>query len=111
MRITALILSLYVCFLATVPALGIAQLFPHTVCCVEVCADEEEHEEEKEDDCREVCNPFLSCQCCLGFTSAAAAPALNFLSSQPVVRNSRLSPFCSSQVILPVWHPPKAICV
>ena len=85
---------------------GIVDLLPQGNCCLEVCTDDPgEHQEEEE--CSDICNPFLSCQCCLGFTATPdGRPSGAGLTSYGS-RNDHFRQLHSSQVILPVWHPPK----
>lgn len=108
MRITAILLSLYVCFLASMPLLAVIDVLPEVVCCLDVCTDEhEEQAEEDQDNCSELCNPFLSCQCSLGFTTPGSDQTLTLADANYGDYNGRLQLLFPSQVIFPVWHPPK----
>ncbi|MEM9937007.1 MAG: hypothetical protein AAF824_25480, partial [Bacteroidota bacterium] len=66
MKKVTFILSLYVIFLACLPALGAVDILPELMCCTQ---DHDEQQENEESDCEDVCNPFFSCQCFHGFTA------------------------------------------
>ncbi|MEM9720231.1 MAG: hypothetical protein AAGA10_13315 [Bacteroidota bacterium] len=102
MKISTFILSMYVLFLASMPALSIVEVFPELICC---STDHDEHPEEEGDGCSEVCNPFLSCQCCPGFTTAVFEPTHRFLHP---TSNNRIVNRIPSPVVSPIWHPPRA---
>ncbi len=109
MRVIAFILSLYVLFLAALPLPGFTDIFSEDLCCQDACEKNiAEQAQDEEDGCSELCNPFLSCSCSIGFTTAAIE-AIQDISSDEFapyldqMDNCYLNPF-----IFQVWHPPKA---
>lgn len=109
MRITSILLSIYIFLLASAPLLAVTEVLPEVICCLDVCTDEhDDHQEEKEDGCSELCNPFLSCQCSLGFPTSISDPPPIVADTNYGNYNGRLQLLYPSQVIFPVWHPPKA---
>jgi hypothetical protein len=108
MKIIALLLSLYIFLLAGAPAWGEVGLFPQANCCLDICTDkQEEHAEEEEDGCDDVCNPFQSCSCCLGFTMQPLDPVKAWVPDSYATQNDRIHAYLSLQLIFPVWHPPR----
>ena len=107
MKYLALLLSIYIFTLASTPMWNMFDLVSEVVCCLDSCSD---HEEEQADphqgDCGENCNPFQSCQCCLGFIPSENQQ-LTRTFTLFVVRNDLFQSPVSNPVVLPVWHPPK----
>lgn len=105
MKVAALLLSLYVLFLAGLPVLGMAGAIAEVICCA---AEQEEAGENDGDGCGEICNPFLFCHCCPGFTPPVVAPVSRWEPDSYAIRNSRTKALSPRQLIFPVWHPPRA---
>lgn len=109
MRIIAFILSLYVLLLAGFPISGFAELFSESVCCQEVCAEAAaDHQESDEDGCNDLCNPFLSCSCSIGFTTAHLDITTELDSENFGIHIPQLENSYRNQVIFQVWNPPKS---
>ncbi|MEM6799768.1 MAG: hypothetical protein AAF696_00100 [Bacteroidota bacterium] len=101
MKITTIILSLYVFFLASLPALSVVEVFHEVICCI---GDHDEHQEDENDDCAEACNPFLSCHCSPGFTTVVSDHIYRL---QAYELNTRIKHLSSSPLVFSVWHPPR----
>jgi hypothetical protein len=108
MKILALILSFFVFVLSMTPILGALELLPDTVCCEASCEEGFSQAEEHplEGNCEKNCNPFQSCQCCIGFIQPEDRPALR-MSQAFLLRNDFFTPPVSNPVVSPVWHPPQ----
>ncbi|PHN03240.1 hypothetical protein [Flavilitoribacter nigricans] len=107
MRRLAIFLSVYIFTLAFAPVWSMLSLVTESVCCQEICNDEAgEHQDPHAGACSENCNPFQSCQCCLGFITADHS--LEVLSFHTfLVRNDLFQSPVSTPVVSPIWHPPK----
>ena len=104
MRITAFILSIYILLLASLPPLGVVEVFPEVLCCI---SDHNEHQEDGRDGCCEVCNPFLFCQCCPGFAIVVADQIPRLDIDHYCTRNSWIKHLFASELVFSVWHPPR----
>ena len=59
MKLLSVIFTLYISCLTVQPALALVEIIPEIDCCDD--ADDE--------GCEDVCNPFLLCDSCIGFTA------------------------------------------
>lgn len=108
MRPTAFILSFYVLFLALLPYTGFADLFYESICCMEACeSNEAEHAREESDGCSDLCNPFLSCSCSIGFTTIQVDLASEIDTGDFDTHLIQMEKCYLNQFIFQVWNPPK----
>lgn len=107
MRIIASILSMYILLLASVPTLGAVGMLPQVNCCLDVCEEEDHQEGKEEDACHDICNPFLSCSCCLGFTMPLVKTTPPYLTDPYPTQNSWIVSRVSTPFLFPIWHPPR----
>jgi hypothetical protein len=108
MKMIAFLLSLYVLLLASFPISGFAGLFGESVCCQEVCVEAAaEHHQSEEGGCDDLCNPFLSCSCSIGFTAAQLNTSPDLDSGNYGVHINQMEDSYLNQVIFQVWNPPK----
>lgn len=59
MKILSIILTLYIGLMTVQPALALVELAPEIECC----------DDDASEGCEDICNPFLLCDCCIGFTT------------------------------------------
>jgi hypothetical protein len=108
MKLLSLVLSLYIFSLVTAPVLGTLDLPAESMCCQDFCTTEnEQHNDQGDDGCTEMCNPFLSCACCIGFTAPLLINPLKPFSPF-TEENSKHQQSISLQYIHSIWHPPMA---
>ena len=69
-------------------------------------AHEGDHHEE-ENECKEICNPFLSCSCGTGLTNELNQDQLTHEVDNNYALNNRIVQASPSQIIFPIWHPPR----
>ena len=60
MRVLTIIFTLYIGLLTVQPVLALVELTAEIECC-----------DDNGEGCEDVCNPFLLCDCCIGFTASA----------------------------------------
>lgn len=115
MNFFSLITAFYIGLLSVMPALEVTAVLPEVLCCQDKdqkheCNEEHEGENEKEQGCSDLCNPFLSCRCAIGFTIGHALLAMNNhqWASDAKAEIKNFIPFLFSPQI---WNPPKVkIC-
>jgi len=100
-KLFALILSVFVLFLTTVPC----------------CALENEqihHHEQKinsdhnqDDDCCKDCSPFYVCGTCVGFTLSSYSQINFSLYLRPVLHENAYFPIETTKIPTVIWQPPK----
>lgn len=97
MKVFTIIFTVFIGFLIIEPSLSI---FNASIC-IEQVGDFDDNGGE----CNDVCNPFLSCETCLGFMPSIIAPALEVLFI-PIPQASHFH-YLSQQQIFDIFHPPK----
>lgn len=85
------------------PALRAINTFTQIEYCCNNCSEKSEPAEEP---CNNICNPLLSCNCCMGFV--ISTPQSSFLIGecrieQKIILQKKFIP----SVFCEVWHPPK----
>ena len=90
------------------PAMELIDFNSDTSCCIISCfADSQEQPSQNDkNDCNDLCNPFLSCSNCFGFTISPFA----ILAEKPDFIKLDFTDYQSPppvRYIYSIWHPPK----
>lgn len=106
MKILSFILSFYVIALNVQPILNLVEIGYEDGCSSTILSDDLENQHEDEDGCTDLCNPFLSCSMCLGFTIPISVlfsgPSEHYMIKQVFYEN-----FTTPQYVSAIWQPPK----
>lgn len=107
MKYASLILSFYTLFLIALPTLQTINFSTTSECCEGQCDASQDQDTplNNTNSCNDICNPFISCHCCLGFT---ADNLIKLIPLTKIISNNFFTPFKELALLsFSIWQPPK----
>ncbi|WP_379091392.1 hypothetical protein [Pedobacter sp. UC225_65] len=106
MKSIALLLSIIVLVLTTVPCCALEERDTHAH---QKEQKQEQHQcsEQQKDECCKDCSPFYVCGTCIGFTPTAQPLFVFTVSVKPVQHHTFYLPIELSPIYTLIWQPPK----
>lgn len=110
MRFLAIILSVFILSLNMAPVMDMIGLNTDSEnlisCCAPVSQEKPASDEDGNSPGKKLCNPFMSCTACVGFTLDDVATFSELIESFTETSAFYLQP-ASQQLTHSIWHPPK----